>query len=113
MKVVLTRPSVPRIGPDYKGTPVEGLLLRRNLAFVRKVRSIDVPLALFSSLPRVCADAENGQAGFRRVGLSPVMAYIAADPAHPSHQLPVDSDAVSHAQYDMLMARGLTHSPGS
>ncbi|EPS98174.1 hypothetical protein FOMPIDRAFT_1051754 [Fomitopsis schrenkii] len=68
VKVVLTRPAVPRVVPDYKGTPVEGLLLRRNLAFVRK-------------------------AGFRRVGLSPVMAYIAADPSHPSHQLSVDGDA--------------------
>ncbi|KZT71230.1 hypothetical protein DAEQUDRAFT_144566 [Daedalea quercina L-15889] len=68
VKVVLTRPSVPRVEPSYKGTPVEGLLLRRNLAFIRK-------------------------AGFRRVGLSPVMAYMAANPDHPSSRLPADRDA--------------------
>ena len=68
MNLVLTRPAVPRIGPDYKGTPVEGLLLRRNLAFVRKVRSFGVSLAPYIPLLHV-RSYDNDQAGFRRVGL--------------------------------------------
>ncbi|KAH9838019.1 uncharacterized protein C8Q71DRAFT_755626 [Rhodofomes roseus] len=70
VKVVLTRPSVPRLESSYKDTYVEGLLVRRNLAFTRK-------------------------AGFRRVGASPVFAYMPVDPEHPSRQLPADRDAVS------------------
>ncbi|KAH9923864.1 uncharacterized protein B0H18DRAFT_450615 [Fomitopsis serialis] len=69
VKVVLTRPTAPRLEPEYKGTPVETLYLRRNLRFARK-------------------------AGFRRVGLSPIFAYMATDSNHPSRQLPADGDTV-------------------
>lgn len=67
VKILLTRPDTPRLDPNYKGSPVGTLYLRRNLSFIRK-------------------------AGFRRVGLSPIFAYMATDPNHPSRQLPADRD---------------------
>ncbi|CCM03450.1 uncharacterized protein FIBRA_05583 [Fibroporia radiculosa] len=67
VKYILTWPSVPRINPDLRGSATEEQLLQRNLAFVRKV-------------------------GFRRVGLSPVFAYMLLDDNHPSRTLPKDHD---------------------
>ncbi|KAF9811127.1 hypothetical protein IEO21_06645 [Rhodonia placenta] len=67
VKFALTWPSVPRIQPELVGTATEQRLLRRNLAFTRKV-------------------------GFRRVGTSPVFAYMLQDADHPSHQLKIESD---------------------
>jgi len=64
---IVTWPSTPRIKPERRGTPNEERLLRRNTAFVRK-------------------------AGFRRVGLSPVFAYVLQDENHPSHRLTIEND---------------------
>ncbi|KIM49897.1 hypothetical protein M413DRAFT_439023, partial [Hebeloma cylindrosporum] len=57
-------------------------------AFYRKVL---IPILSLRSVPQLPTHLLSPQNGFRRVGLTPFLAY-SPEPSHPSHSLPIESD---------------------